>query len=58
MRATSATVLVIFLKVPFQKFLDHNQVNVFSQDLRNNIDNSILKDILLEDFTDMDQDTC
>ena len=46
MRATSATVLVIFSKVPFRKFSDHNQVNVSSQQLRNNIDNSILKDIL------------
>ena len=46
MRATSTTVLVIFSKVPFRKFPDYNQVNIFSQHLRNNIDNSILKDIL------------
>ena len=35
MRATSATVLVIFSKVSFRKFPDHNQVNIFSQHLRN-----------------------
>ena len=46
MRATSATDLVIFSKWPFRKFPDHNWVNVSSQQLRNNIDNSILKDIL------------
>ena len=46
MRATSATVLVIFSKVPFPKFPDHNLVNASSLQLRNNIGNSILKDIL------------
>ena len=44
MRAITATVLVIFLKVPFRKFPDYDYVNVSSHQLRNNI--SILKDIL------------
>ena len=34
MRATSAIVLVIFLKVPFRKFPDHSYVKAFSQQLR------------------------
>ena len=33
MKATSATVFVIFLKLPFQKFGDHNRVKVSSQQL-------------------------
>ena len=45
MSATSATVLVISLKVTFQKFPDHNHVKISSQQLRSNISNSILKDI-------------
>ena len=34
MRATSATVMVIFSKEPFRKLLDHNYAKVFSQQLR------------------------
>ena len=49
MRATSATVMVFFSKVPFWNLLDHNYDQCsFS---------TIERQPTVEDFTDMDQDT-
>ena len=57
MRATSATVMVIFPKVPFWKLLDHNYIQSSFSTFARYIDSGILKDTLqLKDFTDMDQD--
>ena len=54
MRATSATVLVIFSKVSFPKFPD----NIILKFLLNNYDNYEVFEWhpTVEDFTDMDQD--
>ena len=45
-RATSATVMVIFSKVPFRKLLYHSYVKVFFSTIAKHINNSILKDTL------------
>ena len=46
------------LESSIPKVTDHSYVKVYSQQLRD-INSSILKDTLaLEDFMDMDQDTC
>ena len=57
MRATSATVMVIFPKVLFWKLLDLNYIQSSFSTFARYIDSGILKDTLqLKDFTDMDQD--
>ena len=57
MRATFATLRVMFSEVPFWKLLDHYYVQSSFSTITKHIDNSILKDILqLKNFTDIDQD--
>ena len=46
MRAASVTVMVIFLKVPFWKLLDHNYIQSSFSTIARYIDNSILKETL------------
>ena len=46
MRATSSTLMLIFLKVLFWKLLDHNYIQSFFSTIVRDIDNSILKDTL------------
>ena len=58
MRATSATVLGIFSKVLFQKLLYHSYVEVYSQQLQDTLTTVFWRTPAIEDFMDMDQDTC
>ena len=46
MRATSATVMIIFSKVPFGKLHNHNFVQRFFPTITRHFNKSILKDIL------------
>ena len=43
MRVTSATVMIIFLKMLFRKLLDHNYVKVSSQQLRGTLTTAFRK---------------
>ena len=58
MRATSTTVMVTFLKVLFRKLPYHSYVKVSSQQLRDALTTAFEGYPTVEDFIDMDQDTC
>ena len=58
MRATSATVMVIFPKVLFRKLLGHSFAKVSSQQLRGTLTTALEGYPTVEDFTDMDQGKC
>ena len=56
MRATSGIVMVVFSKVLFRKLLDHSYVEVSYQHLH--WQQHFEGHTTIEDFMDMNQDTC
>ena len=57
MRLTSATVMIIFSKVPSESYLITTIFKVLSKQLRDTLTKTFWKTPTVEDFTDMDQDT-